>query len=58
MSSEKRHPYMRGYVFWSNIRFWNNMPALSESGKAYYEEWLAELKRNDKYIQKNQPIGS
>lgn len=57
MSSEKRHPYMRGYAFWSQNRFWDSMKTLSPSGRLYYDVWLNNMRFTDKYIEKNKNIG-
>ncbi len=51
-----RQKYLRGWAFWSQNRFWESMPTLSESGKRYYEQWLTDLKQNDKLLQKRNDL--
>ncbi len=46
--STTRHPYMRGYEFWKENRFWETIPGLTEAGRMYYENWLNDLKTSDK----------
>lgn len=56
MSSSRRHPYMRGYAFWNQNKFWKTIPNLSPAGRQYYENWLDSLKQNDKLLQKSNDL--
>jgi hypothetical protein len=48
-SSGDTHPYLKGYRFWSANRFWL-APMYSPEAKAYYEEWLSDLRKNENQL--------
>lgn len=47
----KRHPYMRGYMFWKLNRFWSDPKRkFSKRAQQYYDEWITQLQKGDKSL--------
>jgi hypothetical protein len=47
-SSGEGHPYLKGYRFWKDNRFWLN-GSVTNKGVEYFEQSLEEM-RNDKVL--------
>lgn len=49
--SDEKHPYTRGYTWWSNNAFWRDPKSkLSAKAKAYYEKWLDDMRASEKAL--------
>ena len=48
-SSGSGHPYLKGYRFWKENRFWDT-PMYSQRAKEYYEVWLNDLRKNENQL--------
>jgi hypothetical protein len=50
---DNRHPYQRGPIYWqNNLQFWHGNEVgkmkYSDKAKAYYDNWLQDMFKNEK----------
>lgn len=48
-SGDGRHPYMKGFRFWSQNQFWNT-GMYSEKAKEYYQKSLERMLSKDRVL--------
>jgi hypothetical protein len=48
-SNDAKHPYLRGYNFWSEHRFWNTN-YYTPKAKEYYQKCLAVMQAKDRVL--------
>jgi len=44
VGSEQRHPYTKGYAFWSHNVFWE-VDSMTEKGKQYFRDSLDKMSK-------------
>jgi len=45
VDGENKHPYMKGFVFWAQNRFWEDRDDMTEAGKEYFRDSLNRMSR-------------
>lgn len=48
-TNDEKHPYMRGYVFWSKNRFWKSGLYSAKTQKEY-DEWVENMRKTERSL--------
>jgi hypothetical protein len=51
-SGDKKHPYLRGYVFWNTNRFWNESALYSEKTRKKMDAVVDDMQKREKSLTK------
>jgi hypothetical protein len=49
-SGETLNKYMKGYLFWEANAFWRGNQRFSKKSIAYFEQWLSDMRANEKHL--------
>lgn len=49
--SDEKHPYQKGFKFWSQNQFWNEPGSKhSDKSRRYFDRWLSDMRASEKAI--------